>query len=495
MFEILTAVLKTGAGALINLLLGMVTTKLFAVNLGPSGVGIYSLFRQARDMLIAITTLNSGSVVIHGLTTRQEEKRLEYSAIILVVLSGCSLLVVLGIVIFAEQFATLFLHQSDPQTIIGVRWLSLSIVFGSGLFYFGSILNGYRAIGRLAISQMVVSLATLLLAYPVILMVRQGYTTAFLFMMAISSFTGMIFAIIFLNKARWLPRFKSFRFTIMGGEFKKAAREFFAFALTTLVTGFAYTGTNLLIRGMIVRRFNLGEAGIFDVSWTVSMLYMTLILNSFGTYYLPALTHLKSNLERNRLIIKMMRFTLMSVIPMIIGVILFKPLVIKILYDQTFLPALGNIRWMLIGDYLKAFGWVLGMIIFSVADKRALLVSELLWQTIFLLISTLSINSFSTIEGVGIGFAISYAFYLIGLFLYARRRFNITLNRSFVIRWLIGLAIIIGASYTNWSKTEISWINVIFWGIVVVVFLYFSFSTSEWHELIELLKRQKNRMV
>ena len=135
---------------------------------------------------------------------------------------------------------------------------------------------------------------------------------------------------------------------------REHVRHFFSIALTTLVTGFVGTGSVLAVRAMFVHYGGLPAAGIFDAAWMLSMTYVMLALGSFGTYYLPTLSGVKDPAARVALIQRFLRATIMLGIPLIVGVIVFKPLLIHLLYSEEFRPALTIIRWMLIGDYLKS---------------------------------------------------------------------------------------------------------------------------------------------
>jgi len=75
MRELVKAVLKTGSGSGISLLLGVITMKVMAVVLGPSGVGLYSLLRQNMFSTISLGTLGGTVALIQGLASLKGQTR------------------------------------------------------------------------------------------------------------------------------------------------------------------------------------------------------------------------------------------------------------------------------------------------------------------------------------------------------------------------------------------------------------------------------------
>ncbi len=261
------------------------------------------------------------------------------------------------------------------------------------------------------IVQVLFAAVTAVLAYPVARWVAQGVPSAFISMMAVSTAAGSLIGAIFTYKEKWLPRLQTLHTILAGGQFISLEYQFLSFALTTMITGFASTGTVLIVRSMIVGHLGLAEAGIFDVGWTLSMVYITMALTSFGAYYLPTLSQTNSPTESTLLINQVLRLCMIIYVPLITALVVFIPLLVSVLYSLQFLSSLGIIRWMLLGTYFKAISWIFAMTIFAAADKKTLLWTEAAWMAGFLIFSAISLIRFQTIEWVGLGFTINYALY------------------------------------------------------------------------------------
>ena len=195
MREILIAFFKTGSGSFLSLLFGVLTTKIFAVNIGPSGIGLYSLLRQTRDTLLTITTFQGTTALIQGIASREDKSRDIYVFTVGLIILISSILIVILLVIFAPLIASYTLDQTDELSVWLIRALAFPLIFSTAIMFLGGVINGYRAVGRLAIVQLVGSMITLIIAYPITQLINQGFLQAFVLMMTIS--TGLSAGIAF----------------------------------------------------------------------------------------------------------------------------------------------------------------------------------------------------------------------------------------------------------------------------------------------------------
>src|SRR5919107_2472525 len=186
MRELLKATLKTGSGAMGSLLLGMVSVKVLAVILGPSGIGLYSLLRQIADFSNRFGTLGGETALVQGLASRKDQARDEYLVTTFWVFVLGALLVSVALLAFAPWVASGVLGRSDEQAIGLVRWLALPGALGVASIYLNGVLNGFRAIGLMALLQILGAATMALLAYPVSRLVEVGYPLAFIVMMSAS---------------------------------------------------------------------------------------------------------------------------------------------------------------------------------------------------------------------------------------------------------------------------------------------------------------------
>src|SRR5207302_2757346 len=101
--------------------------------------------------------------------------------------------------------------------------------------------------------------------------------------------------------------------------------------------------------------------GHYWTAWTLSMAYVTLVLGSYASYYLPSLSQLTEFAPQQNLIRVYLRLALVVMPPLVAAVVILKPAVIRLVFSDELIPALSVMRWMLIGDLLKGVSWVLAL--------------------------------------------------------------------------------------------------------------------------------------
>lgn len=488
MREIIKAIFKTGSGSVINIILGVISTKILAITLGSSGMGLYSMINQTLLTATTAGTLGGQTALVQGLASKEGEERNNYLVTVFWIFIFGSIAMSLGFLLFSPLIAQAVFASSDAKTISLVRWMALPIILTTIYSYFTNLLNGFRAIGRLAIAQVTVSFVTALVVYPASKLISSGYTIAFILLISASTMGGIIFCLKVAYGEKWLtPLTENFvpKFD------KGALAHFYNISRTKLAAGLITTGTLLVVRAMIIQYEGLSSAGIFDVAWALSMTYVMLLLSSFGTYYLPTLSGITDPEARITLIHSILKISLILIIPLIITIIVLKPLVISILYTREFLQSLEIIRWMLIGDYLKVSSWILSIPMVAYADMKSFFWSEILWNIGFLIFSYFAMY-YNYLEGVGIAFVIMYLIYLIFMVIYCRTRFQLTFTKKMIFHWTIGLILILTVSLYDWNKTVVSYSHATIWIISGCLVSWLALEKEEKYEMVKLIPGIKN---
>src|SRR5215212_6914796 len=115
MRELLIATFKTGGGTLGRLLFAAIATKIIAVVLGPSGVGLLSLLRQTVDVSNNLGTLGGNNALVQGLASRKGQRRDEYLVTTFWIFVLGLLLIAGVFLVFAPWIALWVLDRNDGQ--------------------------------------------------------------------------------------------------------------------------------------------------------------------------------------------------------------------------------------------------------------------------------------------------------------------------------------------------------------------------------------------
>jgi PST family polysaccharide transporter len=487
MKEILKATIKTGTGSLLSMAFGAIASKIMAVILGPGGIGLYSMLGQVNQTAGTLATSGGGAALVQGIASKKGEERDRYLRTVFWIFQISSILISTSMILLAPYISRIALGSSDATNVGLIRWLALPLALGSLLSFVTGVLNGFRAIGRLAFFSASNAAVSALLAYPISKLVSQGHEIAFVMMMAIVAVYGICICLALTRKDRYLRPIFLPRFRLLID--RASAKHFFLIAGTTTVTAIIGSVILLVVRSLVVSHSGLSGAGIFNVAWTFGFAYVMLVLGSFGTYYFPTLSLTHDKQARIDLMRKMFRVSTLLIVPLLVLAILLKPLVVQLFYSSEFLESLQTLRWMLVGDYLKTASWVMSMTIIAYADMKTFLWTEVAWWSGFLVLSTISIQGYGEMQGVGIAYLVLYVAYLVYVFHYSRSRHGFTLTSRSVATWCTGLILVGISSWQTWNATGIDWITAGAWGAVLVIFVTLSLTKRERGGLVQMLRR------
>lgn len=452
MRELALAVLQTGGASLLAFGFAVVATKVFAVVLGPAGIGFISLVRQTYQAALMLGTLNGQTAMAQGIASRDETSQARYLSTVFWILLLGGGAVALTFLLFPSRISLFMMGREDQGNVQVIRWLSLAVLAGVASTYLSGVLTGHRAVGRLTLLQIVGAAVASALAYPVALLLRGGHPVALALQIVFPALATSALGLIFVVRGGWIQ--KPFRRPDLHFD-AEAAVGFLRLAASMLFLGIVATAVPLALRTIVVRRFGLPGGGLFDVAWTISMNYVLLAMASFSTYYVPSLSRLKESYGRQELIRRVLRLSVMLMVPLVVTTTVLKPAVVRVLYSSAFLPALDIMRWMLIGDYFKVTDWVFALTMIAYADVKTLIWTELVWGGLHVGGAAFAALYLNTLQGVGANFVFVHATYLVFILSYVVSRRNFVLDIPTVRTWLIGLVLILVASAHTWTDVEV----------------------------------------
>lgn len=462
--HLLSAMMKTGGGSVLSSLFSAVTVKLVASMLGPVYISVLATLQQIRQATLTAATANGQTALVQGGAFFRGREREEYLRTVLLLFVAGTVLSSAGLVAAREPVARMLLGSNAPAMRYLVAWLALPVALGSGLSYLSGLLNAYRALGRLAITQVAGSLGGCIAVYPVAWIVNHGQPLGLLGILTVSAATSLTVAAIMLRPypvrgiistgARWIS--------------VPAVRHFLAISGAMFGTGLLGSAVLLTVRSGVIRSEGLYRTGLFDAAWSVSMNYVTLLLSSFQAYYLPTLSRTRTATERRELMGRVFRVCTLALIPIVTSMVVLKPAVLLVLYSGEFRGSAEFLRWTLVGDYLKVTSWILAMPMLALADMKAFVLTEATVQLTFLFGARLLAGMQPPAEAAAISFLGMYTVNLGCCYAYARARCSFAPSRSMVLMWLSGMFLILTASVATWTDYSVDLRKAAAWVLIAV---------------------------
>lgn len=451
MREILRSTLKVGAATFASLLGWVVAGKIISLQLGAAGVGLFGLLRHLLQYLVVFATLNGQMALVQGIASRDVEAQGRFAGTVFRIQASLSLGLASLLLLGAPWLGPLLIPH--PQAAALLRWLALALLAASSQAYFIGLLNGLRRIDDLVKSQAMGPLVVIGLIFPMIWLIRGGYAAGFALMLTLPGVAITLAAI-------WCVWQKDEFSLLLGGRFHRSDADYFIrMSAVLLATGLFTSGTQYFQSWIVARRLGLEQSGQFWVAWALSMSYVTLLLGSYSTFYMPSLSRLADPEARRALMRSYLRLSLVAMPVLVSLVILFKPLLIHLMFSHELLPSLKVMRWMLIGDYFKGISWVLAFPMLAFREMRWFFWTEVLLSLGMLACIWAWVAHGGSVEGLGALFMALYIFYALLMSLYVRRQHGFQWHR-FELAWLLaGVALVLTSSLLSWSAIRLTMLH------------------------------------
>ena len=405
--------LVIGSAQVVSILISIFRMKVLAVLLGPSGVGLLSIYHSFLDMGQQTAGLGMGSSGVREIASMRKNKatlsRVRRVIFVAHLIQGT--LAMIAVWLLRERIAIWLFGDDIRVTEVGL--IGIAILIGLLASAQIALLQGLRKIADLGrvtvISHFFGSLAGLTAVW---LHGENGLIWFILVQPIASVLTA-------LHYTRRLPNplAESLSFIETWDVWKPMAKLGAAFMLGGLATA----ATLLLVRGRISQEFGLEAAGHFAAAWGITMIYVGFLLGAMGADYYPRLTEIIHNKAAAvRLMNDQAQLGLAIGGPVLLVLIGLAPWVITILYSAEFGPAVSLLQWQTIGNVFKIASWSIGFSIAAASRGKTFLLVQLNFNILFLLMLWPTLESFGIIAA-GPAFTIAYALHFALLYFIVRR--------------------------------------------------------------------------
>lgn len=480
MKRIIAALFKTGTANIIQIISGVATSKIIAIVLGVSGLGIFGILKQILQFSLIFSSFNGQQGIVQGIASRHSNlQKHVYQTIALWLMMFLLIISILILLIWGDKISMFFFSELNTSALSLVKLLPIALIFHLSMYYCASLLNGYRLIGKLALMYIIGSLSAVIIAYPVAVIANKGYLNLLILILLINGLTSSIAGLFFLKRFGHL---KLVFVPINHKVFTRYIKHFINFSLVTLASGLYLNGAILLLQSFITKSFGITEVGIFVAAWTISSRYLTILITSLGTYYMPTLSGLITEEEKTELIYTFQKLTVYIITPLIGLMTVFKDDIILLLYSKEFLSAATFLSFLLLGDYFKATSWTFGLNLLARANTKVFFIKEVSILTIFVILSYI-LTSKHGIQGVGISYIVMHLINLVFLFFYSKRKYNYLLKKEIIYQWLVGMLIV---AISIFFIGDIDFFSVKILWLILIIVLIFSFLEKKYR--IKILK-------
>ncbi len=392
-----------GGSQIINIAIGILRTKVVAILLGPSGMGIIQLLSSSLSLVSSIASFGLGFSGVRDISESIGAGDSFKTAKTVKILKGwvyaTGLLGVLISLILSKQLSRWAF--GDETYWVEISILSVTIILNNVSSSYSAIIRGSRRMLDFAKISVLSSVITTLIALPIYYYFKlNGIVTV----LVIASLTPLILNIIYAKKIK-LPKVTiTFKEGFFGG------LEMAQLGLFMVLTGFITQVTMFYVKTSISTKLGLEFVGFYAVATTLAVTYMGLIFTAMATDYFPKLSAVNKNNEAvNSAVILQTKIVLLLGTPLIIGMYTFSEFIIQLLYSKEFIGALPLLMWMLLSVFLRLIGFPIGFVFLAKGKKSIFILTQSLWNVLFLVLVLLSWKYKGNLEGIGMAFTGAYS--------------------------------------------------------------------------------------
>lgn len=438
-----------GGASFLNILIGLVRTKVLAILLGPDGVGLFGLYKNLLTTVSTVATMGLDTVgtrQIAEANARGEERALTVARRAL--FWGTIILASVGTVLmwaFRGPLARRVLGSSSHAAIVG--WLSLGVALMVMSASQGALIQGMRRIGDMARISLYGAVLNTVAGIAVIW--RWGLH-ALVYYVLITPLATFLLGHLYVSR---LPRITAYLVSLreLADQWKFLVRVGVAFMGGAL----AMSAIQLWIRVDVGDVLGTVALGQFQASWAISTTYIGFVLTAMAADYYPRLTGvIHDHKTATRLVNEQAEIALLLSAPVFLAVMGLAPWVMRLLYTPDFLPAVGILRWQILSDVLKVVAWPLGFVFLAAGDGKTFFWTEVS----ALLVMGGSIDLFLRPVGLditGIAYLACYVFYLPLMYFLCKARIGFAWSgpvlRLLAVTFVACAGLGVLATFTRWG--------------------------------------------
>ena len=403
--NILRATSIFGATQFIQILVGLLRSKLVALFVGTTGMGLNSIYMSSIWIFITIFGMGVNLSVVKDLSKAFDVK--DWQLFSKIVMTFKHLLLFLGIIgmLFVIAFSPILSYWcfNDTKHMFSFCFLSLVVLFT--LLSQGNIaiFVSSRRIKTTALCSLYSSIVSLLVAVPFFYFLRID---------------GIVPGIVFSTISNYLITFyfaKGIKLESSSLSFSEQiafSKSFIKLGLAMVVGGLLTSIANYLLNLSISKLGGLSDLGLYSAGFTITLQALSMIFASMSSDYFPRLSAAIDCRDRmNRTINEQSEIVLLLATPILSLFMLLAPLVVRILLSEEFLPVTSFVRILCVGMLLRAASYALGYASFAKGDKKIYLIIEGIYANFANLLLAVSMYYLWGLYGMAWSFVINYILY------------------------------------------------------------------------------------
>lgn len=414
--RVLKAMAIFGGVRMLQIIFGVVRTKLVAVWLGPAGVGLFGIFNGAVDTVRTLSQLGMRSSAVRDIASQPSPS--SRAMMVGVVRRWGWMLGVFGAILMAAAAPLLSRWTFDDTSH------TLSYIALAGVLFFLSVANaeeavmqGLGALGSLAKASVWGAVAGLVVSVPMYYFWRLDSVVPSIIAYSLATCVAT---------ACLRPRVAGIQTPGLPETFSRG-RRFIILGLYMTVADFAVQALSYVFIAWLNHRGGDTEVGFYQAGYTIVNRYVGLIFTALATEYYPRLASVVASRRRlNVYVGHEMVVILLMLLPAVAIFVALAPWLVRLLYDSQFAPIVPFITVAMAGVVLRGVSYCMSYVILAKGDGVTFLLTESLSGVAGLALNIVCYKAWG-IAGLGVSYTVWYLLYVLIVGLAYRFRYRLAL--------------------------------------------------------------------
>lgn len=393
---------------LIRMCAGMISVKVIAVIIGPSGVALLGQLNNFNTILLGMANggINNGITKYVSEYKGNEDEIKRFLSNALRIVLSCSIIVGILLIAGCIPLSKLIFLNEEYYYVFIVFGFTIILYTLNGMLI--SILNGYKKFKKYVTINI---LGTLFgITYSVTLVFFFGLPGALINAVTYQSIVFVV-TLWMCRRERWLAR------SFFDGMLERPiVKKYFSYSAMTLTTLVLLPISQMLLRGYVISNISASQAGIWEGMNHISSMYLSVITSAFAIYYLPRLSEITDPKELSHEIIRCYKVIIPILLFIGLSIYFLRHFILWLLFSPEFYEMEHLFGWQLTGDLFKICSWLLSFVLVAKAKARMFIITEVLFTLTYIVLCYILLCS-NGIVGLNQGYLCNYILYFLAMFI------------------------------------------------------------------------------
>lgn len=439
--QILKATSLFGGVKVFSILIAIIRSKIIAILLGPTGIGLNGLLSSTTGLIAGFTNFGLETSAVKNVAAAYGSGDKNRIGTIVAVLRNLVWITGLLGTILTIVLAPLLsqLTFGNKEYTIGFIWISITLLLNQISIGQGVVLRGMRQLKLMAKSSLSGSIIGLLVSVPIYYYWGiDGIVPAII----VSSVVSLLRTWYFSSKV------EVEKVPVTWETTKNEGKDMLTMGLMLSISSLYVLAKSYGIRAFISNLGGLDDVGLYTAGFAIVNSYVGMVFTAMSTDYFPRLSAVASeNVKACQLINQQAEISILILAPIVSIFLIFVSWLVVIFYSNKFLGINEMIQWAMLGVLFKTASFSIAFVFLAKGESKLYLANELFAGTVTLILYLLGYY-LDGLRGLGISFLLGYLYYTIQVYIITNKKYGFNFTRDFTRIFIIQGVICISSLIT-----------------------------------------------